>query len=117
MAKKEQETSVLYEKSSGNVFADLGLPNPELEDMRVQLSLKIFQIIKRKKLTQTQVGLLLGISQPEVSKLKNGLYHRFSLERLLCFLNRLHYNVDIKLSVARGQRTYQRVVGLRASGF
>lgn len=97
MAKKKQETSVLYEKSSGNVFSDLGLPNPELEDMRVQLSLKIFQIIKAESLTQAKVALLFRIGQPEVSKLKHGLYHLFSIERLVCFLNLLGYKVDIKL--------------------
>lgn len=109
--KETQDLS--HEESSGNVFVDLGLQEPEVEDMKVQLSVKIFQIIKRKKLTQVQVGHLLGVSQPEVSKLKQGQYHRFSLERLLCFLNRLHYNIDIKLSVARGTHAYQRVVGGR----
>lgn len=99
-----------FEKGSGNVFRDLGVPNAEMEHLKAQLAVKIFRIIKRKKLTQVALAKVLEITQPDVSKLKNGKYSRFSLERLLCFLNRLHYNVDIKLSPARGE-PYQRVVG------
>lgn len=109
-----------FEEGSGNIFKDLGLPNPELEDMKVQLSVKIFRILKHKnqdlvqqgkrRLTQAQIGKLLGIDQSEISKLKNGQYSRFSLERLLYFIERLHYNVDIKLSPAKGTHTHQRVV-------
>lgn len=104
-------SKIKYEHSSGNIFKDLGLPNPELEDIKVQLAVRVFRIIKQKKLTQHQVAKLLGVDQPEISKLKNGHYFRFSLERLFYFLNRLHYNVDIKLSLARGIHTHQRIVG------
>lgn len=56
------------------------------------------------------MGKLLGIEQSEVSKLKKGQFSRFGLERLLYFLEKLHYNVDIKLSPAKGTKTYQRVM-------
>ena len=108
-----------FEESSGNIFKDLGVSDPILEDMKAQLALKIFIIIKQKnqnlvregkrKLTQAQIGKLFGIEQPEISKLKNGQYSRFSLERLLYFLNRLHYNVDINLSPARREQPHQTV--------
>lgn len=117
---KNVNTKKEFEESSGNIFEDLGLPNPELEDIKAQLSIKIFQIIKQKnlalmqqgekRLTQSQIGKLLGIKQPEISKLKNGQYSRFSLERLLYFFERLHYNIDIKLSPAKKFHTHQRVV-------
>jgi len=103
--------TILYEESSGNIFKDLGLNNPDLEDVKVQLSIKIFKILKKRNLTQVQIGKILGISQPEISKLKHGQYHRFSLERLLFFLNCLHYNIDIKLSLAKSEQVRQRVVG------
>ena len=108
-----KKNKIRYEVSSGNIFKDLGLPNPEVEEMKAQLSIKIFRILenKKKKLTQVQIAKLLGIDQSEVSKLKQGQYFRFSLERLLYFLNRLHYNVDIKRSNARGAHAYQRVIG------
>lgn len=108
MTKKSQADYVV---SSGNIFKDLGLPNPELENIKAQLAFEIFKIIKHRKLTQSEIGQILGVGQPEISKLKNGLYHRFSLERLFNFLNLLHYNVDIKLSIARGSQPHQRVIG------
>lgn len=118
--KKKVNSKENFKETSGNIFKDLELPNPELEAIKSELAVKIFRIIKQKnqssleksqkELTQTQIGKLLGIKQPEISKLKNGQYSRFSLERLLYFFERLHYNIDIKLSPAKGPQTHQRVV-------
>ena len=95
-------------KSSGNVFKDLGLENPELELMKSQLGLAIFKIFKEKKLNQKQAAELLDVDQPEISKLKNGNYSRFRVERLFYFLNILGRNVDVRVSKAR-QNPHQRV--------
>lgn len=54
---------------SGNVFADLGIPNPEQELLKAELTLQIYRIIKQRNLTQTQAGKILSISQPHVSAL------------------------------------------------
>jgi len=89
-------------KSSGNVFKDLGFENPELELMKSQLALAIFRIFKKKKLNQTQAAELLGVDQPEISKLKNGNFSRFRIERLFHFLNVLGQNIDVRVSTARG---------------
>ena len=88
--------------------------------MKAELGFAIFTIIKQKnkdliregnkKLTQSKIGKMLGIEQSETSKLINGQYYRFSIERLLYFFDRLNYNVDIKLSPARGEQAHQRVV-------
>jgi predicted XRE-type DNA-binding protein len=64
MAKKR--TKIEVEKSSGNVFADLGLPNPEQELLKAGLTLEIYRILKARKLTQAQAGKVLGIPQPHV---------------------------------------------------
>jgi predicted XRE-type DNA-binding protein len=58
------------EESSGNVFADLGLPNPEQELLKARLTLQIYKIVKARGLTQAQAGALFGIKQPHVSALK-----------------------------------------------
>src|SRR6478672_7269179 len=56
-------------ESSGNVFADLGLPHAEQELMKARLTLQIHQIIQKRGLTQTEAGKILGIPQPQVSAL------------------------------------------------
>jgi predicted XRE-type DNA-binding protein len=86
-----------YEKSSGNVFADLDIANPEEALAKSQIVLEIAKIIKRKKLTQVQVAKTLGISQPKVSLLLRGYLRSFSLERLFRFLNDLGQDIYIKI--------------------
>ena len=57
------------EKSSGNVFADLGLPRSEQELLKAKLTLQIYRLIKGRNLTQAAAGKILGIKQPHVSLL------------------------------------------------
>jgi len=92
-----KKNKIVYEKSSGNVFKDLGFENPDLELMRARLSLEIFKILEKRKLTQTEAGKLLGIRQPDVSKLMNGDYGRFSVERLMKFINQLDRDIEIRI--------------------
>lgn len=99
-----------YEKSSGNVFKDLGLVAPELEELKAELVLQIFKAIKCRKLNQNQAAQLLGIDQPEVSNLKLGKYSRFKIERLFNFLNKLNFNIDIMISNAKNNYPRQRVI-------
>ncbi len=70
MAKKTM--TITYEKSSGNVFADLGLPRPEQALLKARLTLQIHRNIKARHLTQVQAGEILGIKQPHVSLLNSG---------------------------------------------
>ena len=58
------KAAIKVEKGSGNVFADLGLPNPEQELLKAQLTLQIYKIVKARGLTQAQAGGVLGIEQP-----------------------------------------------------
>jgi len=80
---------------SGNVFADLGLPNPEERLVKAQLASLISSLIEQKNLTQMQAAELLGIDQPKVSALTRGRLEGFSLQRLLRFLNALGNDVEI----------------------
>ncbi|MGD0466201.1 MAG: helix-turn-helix transcriptional regulator [Gammaproteobacteria bacterium] len=99
-----------YEKSSGNIFKDLGFVEPELEELKAQLALQVFKAIKTHKLNQTQAAKVLGIDQPEISNLKLGKYSRFKVERLFNFLNRLNLNIDIMISKAKRGQPRQRIV-------
>jgi predicted XRE-type DNA-binding protein len=86
-----------YVVSSGNVFADLGLPNPEEALAKAELANKISMLIQERKLTQAKAAILLGIDQPKVSMLLRGRLTGFSIERLMRFLILL--GQDIKISV------------------
>ena len=88
-------------ESSGNVFADLGLPHPELELAKAHLTLQIYKIIKKQRLTQTEAAKKLGIRQPQVSLLMNNRAGNFSVGRLLEFLTALGQNIEIRVRPAR----------------
>jgi predicted XRE-type DNA-binding protein len=100
------KTAIKVEKSSGNVFADLGLPNPEQELLKARLTLQIYKIIKARGLTQAQAGAVLGIKQPEVSALMRNRAGNFSVGRLIAFLTALGQDVQITVKPtgkARGE--------------
>jgi predicted XRE-type DNA-binding protein len=75
--------------SSGNIFADLGLPNPEERLVKAELVRKISETIKDRNFTQVQAAEILGIDQPKVSALIRGRLSGFSTDKLLYFLNAL----------------------------
>ncbi len=83
---------------SGNIFADLGLSNPEERLAKAELARQINNIIKQKKLTQVAAAKLLEIDQPKISALSKGRLTGFSLERLFRFLNILGQNITIKVT-------------------
>lgn len=86
-----------FEYSSGNVFVDLNLPNPEEMLAKAELARQIYGVIKKKKLTQKKAAVLLSIDQPKVSALISGKLAGFSLERLFRFLNELGQDVTINV--------------------
>ena len=97
----KKKSRISAEESSGNVFADLGLPNPEQEQLKARLTLQIYRIIKARKLTQAQAGNLIGIAQPQVSLLMRNRSGNFSVERLMTFLTALGQDVEITVRSAR----------------
>jgi predicted XRE-type DNA-binding protein len=82
---------------SGNVFADLGLPEPEEEVTKAQLASHIRQAIERQRLTQIAAAGLMGIGQPKVSAILNGRLANFSSERLMRLLTTLGQDVEITI--------------------
>ena len=81
--KVQVQTAEAVEPGSGNIFADLGLPDPGERQLRVQLAMRLNDLLKAEGLTQGAAAKLLGIAQPHVSELKNHKLSRFSSERLL----------------------------------
>ncbi len=108
---KPGEPRVPIEESRGNVFADLGLRNPEELFAKAELAHRICDIIKERKLTQVRAAELLGIDQPKVSVLMRGKLDGFSTERLFRFLNALGSDVEIIVRPARsGEEAETRVI-------
>lgn len=92
------------QKSSGNVFADLGFPHPERELLKAKLTLEIYRLIKNRGLTQAEAGKILGIKQPHVSALMRNRSGTFSVERLMDFLAALGQDVEISVKPAHGRQ-------------
>jgi predicted XRE-type DNA-binding protein len=91
-------------KSSGNVFADLGLPNADEHFVKAEIVLGIAARIKSKGLNQAEAAKLIGLAQPDVSKLLRGHFTGYSYERLFGFLTALGERVKIEVSVARSKK-------------
>lgn len=81
--------------SSGNVFADLGLPAAEEHLVKAGLVRKIDRIINQRGLTQTAAAKAMGIDQPKVSAMLAGHFRGYSVERLMRFLVALGQDVEI----------------------
>lgn len=111
MARKKQQLSeeIESEKSSGNVFFDLGIENPEEELTKAKLVWEIEQIIKRKKLTQVEAAKIMNINQPKVSALIRRKLDGFSVERLMDFLNALGQDIDIVVRQKPANRKQARI--------
>lgn len=92
-----------YEVGSGNVFKDLGLPNAEEHLVKAQLVSKIDAIMKARDLKQIEAANLLGVKQPDISKMLRGDFRQFSVERLLRFLVALDQDVEIVVRPHRGR--------------
>lgn len=88
-------SKVRIEKGSGNIFADLGLPDAETHFLKAQIVSEIYRLTNERKLTQTAAGKLMGISQPEVSRMFKGNFREYSVERLISFLTIFDRDVEI----------------------
>lgn len=100
------------EPSSGNVFADLNIPEPSLYLAKAQLAHQICTIIEERNLTQVEAAEILRINQPKVSALTRGNLDGFSSDRLFKFLNLLDQDIEI---VIRPHTDPNQEAGIRVS--
>ena len=91
MTKKNERVEV----GTNNVFQDLGLADAGERKLRVQLAMRVNELIMERKLTQAQVTKIFHIPQPHVSELRNYKLSRFSSERLLHFITLFDKDVEI----------------------
>src|ERR1700757_2093111 len=99
-------------EGSGNVFADLGLPNPEQELLKAQLTLQIYTILKSSGMKQVEIAKILGVQQPQVSLLMRNRAGNFSIGRLMEFLTALRQDVEIIVRPARKEHGALSVIAV-----
>ena len=99
------------ERGSGNVFADLGRPDAETQLLKAELVTRIDKIIRQRRLKQVEAAKLLGLSQPDISRLLRGNFREYSVERLMRLLTALGRDVEIVIREPRPQRQGRLSVG------
>jgi predicted XRE-type DNA-binding protein len=92
-----------YQVGGRNVFKDIGVRNADEHFVKAQLVFKIDTIMKKRRLKQVEAADLLGVRQPDVSKMLRGEFRQFSVERLLGFLVALDQDVEIVIKPHRGR--------------
>ena len=95
MKSKKKEPVIEFEVGSGNIFADIGLPNPEEHLLKAGLVVRLGQLIKAQKLTQTAAAKRLGVKQPDLSNILRGHFRGYSVERLMRMLTAFEQDIDI----------------------
>jgi predicted XRE-type DNA-binding protein len=98
--KKRLIKGIEVERSSGNVFADLGLPDADKLKIKSGLVIEITQAVRKLGLTQEEAARRMGITQPKVSGMMRGDFSNLSERKLMDCLNRLGYDIEIKVKPA-----------------
>jgi predicted XRE-type DNA-binding protein len=93
--------TIMHEKSSGNVFSDLGFPNSEQELVKAKLTAQIYKLLKDRGLTQADAAKLLGTTQAQVSALMRCRPVSVSVGRLMEFLTALGQDVEVTVKPAK----------------
>lgn len=98
--KKRIVNGIEVRRSSGNVYADLGVPNAEKLKIKTGLVIEIKKAIERLALTQQVAAKRMGLTQPKVSDMIRGDFTNLSERKLMDCLNRLGYDIEIKVRPA-----------------
>ena len=97
------------EKSSGNVYVDLGAAHPDEMLIKAKLAAKIGEIIKQRQLSQQQAAVILGVTQPKLSNILRGQFRGVSEAKMLDCLARLGRDIRIVVQPARARQKVGRV--------
>jgi len=111
---KDIAQSEKWVKGSGNVFADLSVPNPELALLKADISIAIEQAIERKGISQREAGELMGVPAVKVSNIICGRLKGYTLDRLFTYLKRLDVDVQVKMKAKPKGRAAAEITGVRA---
>jgi len=104
------DIEVQIETGSGNVYADLGLPDAQEMQIKAQLAQKIGELMHKRRLTQVAAAKLFGMTQPKISALLRGQFRGISEAKMIDCLNKLGRDVEIVIAESRQQTGSLRVV-------
>ena len=90
--------------STGNIFADIGVPNADEHALKADVVIKLGLLIESKNISQTKAAKVTGISQPDLSRLLRGHFDGFSMDRLLQAILLLGSDVEIRVKKPVGNR-------------
>lgn len=111
--RKTGSRRIKIHEGSGNVFADLGLPNAEERLLKASIVTELRKLIEKRSLTQTKAAKVVGISQPDLSRLLRGDFDDYSAERLMKMLTAFEQDIEIIMRPHRkagepGRITFKR---------
>ncbi|MCH7805688.1 MAG: XRE family transcriptional regulator [Proteobacteria bacterium] len=92
-----------HKKGSKNVYKDLGVAKPDEMRKKAEIVGLLSTILKKEKLTQVEAAKILNISQPDLSKILNGRFRGYSVDRLMTFLTAF-YDVEVRVKERKGSR-------------
>jgi predicted XRE-type DNA-binding protein len=104
-----------HTKGSGNIFADLGLPNAEEHQLKAVLVVQLKQLIAERGLSQVAAAKLVGMKQPDLSKLLRGQLKLVSVEKLLRMLTAFDQDVEITVKPHRKRGETGRITFIPAA--
>lgn len=103
-SKAGPDDEIAVKRGRKNVFADLGQPDAAAHMLKAELVAQIDRIVRERRLTQKLAAELLGLSQPDISRLLRGDFRQYSVERLLRLLTLLGRDIDITIRKAASPR-------------
>jgi predicted XRE-type DNA-binding protein len=115
LAKRNAAMNDQVIESTGNVFEDICVAEPDVALAKADLALAIAEVIGERGWTQEEAAAVLGIDQPKVSLLMRGRLSGFSFERLMRLLNRLNYDVQVTIREAQSDTPHTAVVVEKAT--
>jgi len=86
-------------RGSGNVFADFGYPNADVEQVKALLAAQIIGVLDDRALTVRKAEDMTGIAAADFSRIRKTKLDRFTIDRLMTILNRLDQDVDVQITV------------------
>ena len=101
---------IQFEKGSDNVFKDLDLADAEELFLKAKLGFKVFQIIEKRNLSQTEAAKILGVKQREISRLKQGKFNHYSVKQLMTFLSQLNHGEEQQQEIEPDTNAYIAVM-------
>jgi predicted XRE-type DNA-binding protein len=103
-----------HTKGSGNIFADLGLPNAEEHQLKAALVIQLKRLMAEREITQTEAAKLVEMKQPDLSKLLRGHFKLVSVEKLLRMLTAFDQDVEITVKPHRKRGEAGRITFIPA---